>query len=335
MNWITSHEREAVSAEELAAAMRDGLERRRFHRPLPPPPPADLPPVEQFDLWRRLIPLAPVHALPAPAARRSPRSRIARVARRVAKRLLHPWLVRQAEFNDDVVCAVNHSFHVLYLHYQKLTERVNELTRLQRELTPGYEAAVQRVNECFHELYQVRRSVAEVASEPAAGPAGSSPAVIEELFVHTRIPAPPARAVVLPAARTTALDLASLGFQVVQAAPDAATPAHPSLQAVDPTGPALPLDDDGFDLAVALGGWPRSPAVVAELARVVSPGGRLIGSAGAADRAAHPAEVEAMVRPFRVTELTYATRAWDGWQLQSDPPTRPGEAVALWVAVKE
>ncbi len=124
-----------LTADELAAAVREGLDARdwRFAPPRPPFPPPDLDPTIHLPAVGDLS--AP---MPLPAGTRF-RSRFRRLAFVYLSGLLRPWVEQQTRFNRLAT-------HLLY-HLGKqaaerndeavarLTARVDELTRLYFEAT--------------------------------------------------------------------------------------------------------------------------------------------------------------------------------------------------------
>lgn len=352
MIWSPPGRSPTLTAEELAAAMREGLESRRFFRrpPRHPDHPGPTPPVGplwDFLAGERPAP-APLSAVPIPAGG-GVRGRVVRLLRWVARKVLRPWLDHQSELNAvraEQADRLARFDHAVFWYLESLRASVAGLAQhvhaLQQEVAgevlPGYQAASGRLNECFHDLYRLRQLLGPAAESGAA--AVEPLHVIEGLFLLTRLPAPPARVLTTSAAH--ALDLASLGFQVVTAGPVAER--HPELQSAGGGGGDLPFGDAAFDMVVALTGdgvgtgaaapWTAAgSAARAELARVLVPGGSVVGSVRAGDDAPTPAEVAALVAPFRLVEVVYAARAGDGWGLHSEP-VAGGETV-LWVAVRQ
>src|SRR5437763_6826605 len=109
--------------------------------------------------------------------------------------------------------------------------------------------------------------------------------------------------------------LARLGNHVTQYGTAAREPFdHPELRVAD-TGAdgRLPFPDGSFDWVAVLttAGGDRLLETAAgrvEVARLLAPGGRVVGAAPA-DDAPTPADLAIAVGPFRVTEAVYARRA--------------------------
>lgn len=353
MIWSPPHLLPAPTAEELAAAMRDGLEARRYYRKSPPDQPEPPgPPPSAGHLAEMLAgerpPATPLADVSLPGA--GVGGRAVRLVRRAVRRLLRPWLYYQSEVNAvraDQADRLARFDTAVFWYLEAMRAYVGGLTThiqtLQREVfgevLPGYLSANSRLNECFHDLYKLRQLLGPSGPDRNGVLPTGTPHVIEGLFLHTRLPAPPARVLTLAAAH--ALDLASLGYQVVSAGPVGVR--HPELRATGAADRALPFADGSFDLVVTLAGdgmgagaadpWTASGGPLrAELARLVMPGGSVIGSVRVEDDAPAPVEVAALVAPFRLVELAYATRAGDGWALHPEPAA--GCDAILWVAVR-
>jgi hypothetical protein len=339
-----SRERDStVSPEELAAAMRQGLEARRFFRK-----PSDEPfPITNFvlpdgSLLPNLLEHGGVVGAPAPA-QPGVKGRVVRLLRKVVKKLMNPWLDRQTRFN-----------HTTYDHLQLLQSYLGRLAaqldahneverRLLAELKASRQATATvtaRLNEFFLDVYQLRQAVTAVGGLPTDGSGAPLPApvdpvhVIEGLFLHTRLSLPPARVLVLDPVGLHALDLASLGYQVTQVGTARAPLVHPDLRIAEAEG-RLPFPDGSFDWVAVLatagptaGGF-ETVAGRVDVARLLAPGGRVIGSTPA-DEAPTPADLAIAVGPLRVTEAVYARRAGHGWALSANE-SRDAELV-LWVA---
>jgi SAM-dependent methyltransferase len=137
-----------------------------------------------------------------------------------------------------------------------------------------------------------------------------------------------------------ALDLATLGYQVVLTGARAEPLAHPHLQVADDLA-ALPFPDGSFDLAVSFcgegdhtsgtglagSGLERTRRAVA---RALASGGRVIGSYPVADAVPSEDELAELLAPLQVDEVAYASRSGHGWSLSSDAV--PTAEVVLYVA---
>jgi hypothetical protein len=313
------------SPRELADAMREGLDRRRFSAPAPAGP--DFAPLAQLEPRHRLLPYVDLVGLP-PAARCRVGARFVGWMRRVFRVFLRPWLDLQTRFNEGAA-------EVLLAHHAELLRCLNDLSGQGRRLT-----------ELFHHLHQEQEArqllagrIDRLAGEEARTPPPpeASDHVLEQVFLHTRLPAPPAQLLELswgPAAR--AVELTSLGFQVTGVALDALPPGPHG-------GPAdLPFPDESFDVVTALSdlaetGPPADLHAVAEAARVLRPGGRLLLSVpygGPNGPGYDRARLEALLRPLAVVELTFGVCRGGRWAFAADEPA-PGPRGALALAVAE
>src|SRR5262245_51496864 len=113
----TADREPSVSPDELAAAMRNGLEARRFFRK---PAEAPLPPIPHFELpdgslLPKLIEFGGVVGMPAPS-HGGLKGRVVRLARKITKKLMNPWFDRQTRFN-----------HTTYDHLQLINLYLGQL----------------------------------------------------------------------------------------------------------------------------------------------------------------------------------------------------------------
>ncbi|HET6575371.1 MAG TPA: hypothetical protein VFG68_17320 [Fimbriiglobus sp.] len=276
------------SSDELAAAMRNSLAARRFFRGPPPLPPVPAPPAE---LLPQLTATACVLGHPAPPGR-GLSGRLGRLARRAVKRLMNPWLDRQSQFNAATASYLT----AVHGYLAEVTDRTNAL-----------QAELDRQAVAIHS----RPGAMACCGRHTGAPPDDPVRVVEGLFLDTRLPPPPARVLVLTPDGEDALDLAGRGYHVVQT-----------------TNGVGSFADESFDVAVALTGdrtfGPPADATLASLGRVLTPGGRVIGSG--------PSEPAARPGLLRVVERVYAVRASHGWSLVASP-TDDAE-LTFWVAAK-
>jgi hypothetical protein len=227
---------------------------------------------------------------------------------------MNPWLERQTQFNH----AADSYLRSVHGYLADVADRVNAL---QAELA--------------------RQAIAlNSQPEPTAccGRHGGGPGteipddpirVVEDLFLDTRLPPPPARVLVLTPNGQSSLDLASRGYQVVQCAADVGPVAISERRSrPSDTDGKWPFPDESFDVAIALAGdrvnGPPGDATLSLLARVLTQDGRVIGSGSA--------EMASRFGPLRLVERVYAIRAPQGWSLTA---ARTDEAdLTLWVAAK-
>lgn len=301
---------DSVTPDLLAAAMRSGLEQRRYvPRPaavslpqLGPPPAGCGDRVRQASLGAFDHPQPPERGL---------RKRFWRML----QELLGPLAAKQTHLHESTADSLDQLQHYLGI----VAEQVNALNRtLSNGVLAGAVATNVRLNECLYDVYQLRQAMPDPVRS------------IEGLFLQTRLAPPPGRILVVGPVGLHALDLASLGFQVVVFGATQPTLTHPALEILDDVSL---IPDGSFDGAVAFGGSgiigePLRP-VRENLARTLKPGGAMIGSYPIRGTLPTPAEFAKSVAPFAVTELQYGTRAGHGWSLGTEP-SEAAELV-LWV----
>jgi SAM-dependent methyltransferase len=351
MIWSPQSARDStLSPEELAEAMRNGLEARRYFRRPPEPSLTLIPAPPGSEFVPRLLDHAGVLGLPAPPGR-GLRGKLVRAVRRVVKRLMNPWLDEQTRFNHTTYELARSMHWYLAL----LSERLNELRlEVQKELTAGRKLTHQadnRLNELFFDVNRLRRRLAE--GEPSspdpyftAAPTLVDPVhVIEGLFLHTRLTPPPGRVLAVGSVGLHGLDLASLGYQVVQLGLAHEPLDHPEIRvAKDADCARLPFPDETFDWVVVLSGeghpagltdgsGPRTAGFYEEVARVLTPGGQAAGSFIIHEDGLAPPDVARRIEPLGLTETAYAERAGHGWSLAAEPSGR--SELVLWIAARE
>jgi SAM-dependent methyltransferase len=249
--------------------------------------------------------------------------------RRGVRLLLRPWLGAQAEFNRGVVDTLRDTRALLTAHLEQLHHRSLAL----HDALIAHRGALQDLGAYVH----ADRAPAEIP--PAAA---LTERLLERVFVHTRLPRPPARVLELGgAASINAVEMATLGFQVVCV--DAAPPAfaHPHLESRAADWERLPFGDGAFDAVVSLclgeRGLARGAAgraVLREAARVLRPEGRFLvsvpcGAGGCG------ATVDWLMPIFRVVEIVFGIRAGPSWTCTLDRAAAEragGPAVALVMA---
>lgn len=235
-----------------------------------------------------------------------------------------------------------------------LRSRVDSLAGAERFWL--YEAAVNR------ELAGDGRIAAEGLWSPPAvevrlGADGRPAATVTErvvthAFALTRLPPAPAR-VLHVGGGTTALESAAMGYEVAAVDPRPAPLPHPALRTFAADPGRLPFPDGDFDAVLSLSaiGYPTvcdDRAAIAEAARVLRPGGRLIlavpfgRSAAPGRRAYDAAGLDALLSGLRRLETRFGVRDGEAWSLtddldraeRADSSLRVG-AVALVVAARE
>src|SRR6185437_11310200 len=149
--------------------------------------------------------------------------------------LLRPWLEMQTRFNQSAIEALDRLHSNLYALQNKVA---------------GLETGVGNPD---------RGRAGTIAADFPPG-AAISERILEQLFVQTHLPAPPARLLDLGCAdRTNALALAALGCEVVGA------DSHP-----------LPFADSSLAGVVSLFTPALDASLIEEIHRVLAAGGRLL-----------------------------------------------------------
>ena len=161
------------------------------------------------------------------------------------------------------------------------------------------------------------------------------------MFVHTRLPPPPARVLNLGgAASTYALELAAFGYRVVGVDRRPQAIRHPSVTMIRADVEQLPLADAGFDVAISPAGLDR--LALAEVRRVLRCGGRLLAAlpfgrlATSSTRMIYDhSRLKDLLQSFRPVEILYGIRNGEGWSITTDADAAERlSAVALIVAEK-
>lgn len=288
MIGVNNNARGHISPAELAAAFRGGLESRR--QVVAPPVRPDLPPAPGGDPMAALWPLAGLLGHPVGAAKPGLGGKVIRFLRRVAKKLINPWLDHQTQFNHQLTATLQAQFAEVFQHLQILNARLNEMSRAE---PTQLHALAARVNECHFEVSRLRT----VGLESSTGIDEAWAA--EETFLQTRMPDPPGRALVLATDGVAPPTLAAFGYSVLIASP---------ADVVD-----LPLKDGSLQLVVALDRngtetrsiWSASGKPAREaLARMLGRYGRVIGSVRVAATVPTDVEVARLCSPLRVVEVS-------------------------------
>jgi SAM-dependent methyltransferase len=287
-----------LAARELAEAVREGLEGRRWPSPrspleVPDPPCAPSP-------RPALLPFSNPLGLGA-HAKPGPLNRPVRFIRRAVKAFLRPWLDVQTRFNHGVIDALEQSQAAAHDHLRRLSDHLRQ-----------QEARVRKVTDRLDEFRFARaRAVCDLA------PVAVTLRLLEQTFVQTRMPRTPAR--VLDLARgegPCAADLSDLGYQVV------------SVDLGRLSGGALPFADGSFDAAVCVAalepGADTDGVAAAEVYRLLRSGGRLILTAP------HDRDrLDQLLARFRRPETAFGVRDGAGWTFTTE---EAAGAVALVVA---
>ncbi len=186
--------------------------------------------------------------------------------------------------------------------------------------------------------------------------------IVEHIFVHNRIPRPPAKVLDMGCAEsTTAIELASLGFEVVGVDLRRLPLDHPNFTMVEANLGHLPFADGEFDIVVCLStiehvglGWytkddpTTDHTALREAVRVLRAGGTFLLTVPFGRAAVTPVhrvydlpQLEQLIAPLSVREMSFAVRDGDAWTFTTDPAqagqadsTERVGAVALIVAEK-
>ncbi|HJT78140.1 MAG TPA: class I SAM-dependent methyltransferase, partial [Gemmataceae bacterium] len=299
---------------------------------------------------------------------------VVRLARRGLHVLLRPWLEFQTRFNrgcvqqfDAVAGPLNEDLIGLAQRVEAVAGQVEHCGRwlndpdacealVNREL--GYAGSIARAGLWFNPpmVVQVQQGQPRLLAVTER--------IVEHIFVHTRLPKPPARVLDLGCAESTnSIEMASLGYEVVGMDLREMPVQHPNFRMVCGDIGNVPFPDASFDVVVSLSTiehvgleWYTPPPdgttdhkVVAEAKRVLRPGGRFLLTIPFGRAAVTPvhrvydaAMLEALVKPFRRVETAYAVREGDAWSFTTDGARAARQdsaqrvsAVALLVLEKE
>ena len=260
-----------------------------------------------------------------PRAGSKPLARLTWFARRVWKKLLAPWLSMQTQFNEATIAVVEQLMTALRKERARrlhLEERVRGLEESRVRVDRPAEPSSATGNLAAPTIWE----------EDQNGVAGATLTEqdVENIFLYTRLPPPPARVLaVVDGAAENVLKLSSLGFEVVSLDVRTLTDASPTA--------ALPFDDASFDVAVSLSIiaaegpargdeiWSPDEPICQEICRVLRPGGRFICTAHLASPTKSPVPrgvgtpiPNPPAARLRVRERVCATRAGDGWRFSPD-----------------
>jgi SAM-dependent methyltransferase len=364
-----------LATERLAQALRSGLE-LRWSLPAPPTEASNaFPP--RGNVRSFLEPYADPHHLALPR-RPHPLSRFVRLARYLIRLLIAPWLYMQSRFNLTTVCVVEQiEQRVRDLEDAELALR-EAMQTLEKSLLSYADHESDQPLDNLEEAFR-RRVNQELGGEGQIGRAGLwfeppvhvqfdrdgprirrvSARILEQIFVHAHLPRPPARLLEFGCGRSTnAIEMASLGFQVLGVDARPMPLRHPNFTMIQTQLAELPFEDESFDAAVALStgehtglGWYTSEAsgtseeqAVAEVFRVLKRGGRLLltvpfggQSAAPGQRSYNRVQLDRLLHAFHVVERGYGVQEGDAWTFTFDEPADGGgslRAVCLLVLEK-
>jgi SAM-dependent methyltransferase len=261
--------------------------------------------------------------------------------RRLVRALARPWFEFQTKFNqlslrvtDTYRCKINETI-VRLGHLETRTEQLERgvarcLARLDGTEDASNGEGDSRPFGPPHLLPVRAQAVATRVSER----------IVEHMFVHTRLPRPPARVLDLGCAESTnAVEMAVLGFDVVGVDARAVGFQHPALRVLRTDIGSLPFEDGGFDVVVSLSALARlgldrcgpppgrgtNVRAIAEVRRVLRPGGRFILTLPFGRRVITPdrqvydgALLDALLEPFKRIETAFGVRDGESWSYTTD-----------------
>jgi SAM-dependent methyltransferase len=320
--------------QELARAMREGMASRRFAGPAP----RNFTPSARFTLeTRNALELHADLVTFPPIAKPGPLSAPVRWLRQVWKALLRPWLGVQTEFNRLTLEALQNAHHELLAHQARIEECVEGIKQCYNRAVNcelGHNGRIARGGLWFNPAVSV-----ELRDE---GPVvtGVSERILEHMFVHTRLPRPPARVLDLGCAESTAaIELASFGYQVQGVDLRSLPVYHPGFTMVHADVGRLPFADASYDAVVSLStvehvglGWYTPVAAassdreaVAEARRVLRPGGRFVltipfgrPATTRVHRVYDRAGLDELLAPLRRVETLFGVRDGQAWSVTAD-----------------
>ncbi len=348
-------------SQNLARAMQGGLEMRRFaavkaQAPVAEPTVATLPALPALprpDLPRLRPALEPyANTLGHPAAARPGFvGRFVRRLRQGFKALLRPWLEIQTRFNEAAVAGLESTHSTLQAHLHLLGERLDA----QAEILAGFhrslnhchetlhsqrnalEAKIEDCFDCLHASWQILDNRLDKFHESWTGE-NDAAGDLEQLFLRTRLPAPPARVLDLSrSAEQPAVDLSDLGYQVVRVDPrlDFLTRQEASL---------LPFEDGSFDVILCTSGLSAMVDQSVHARRLGSEANRLLcnhgqllitGALRSSFASVNWNGLEEALHPLRVLERLHAFRQGRTWSFATlDVAQNHEGVVALVVAEK-
>ncbi len=309
----------------LAEAMQKGLDARRFVRPDTSTALAETPYVEEEP---QVEPPVEVEPPPSEPPKRSVAQKILRELQRPLRQLLKR-LPLGSSLKADPVHAVD---------AENLPDPMAEF----REMISSCEQKIHDLEAYYSSMLASERLAcfdSTVARNPSLAERDLTDHAMECLFVHTRLPAPPARVLVLGCSQSKiALEMASLGFEVVGVDRQQVSLQHPNLTTIQANGANLPVAAESFDVVVSISAIAKSQSgeslkyaeasqMTTEALRVLRRGGQFLVTAPytTADEPAGPAVdpvlLESITRPFHVRETSFALLDGECWNVTSDEAT--------------
>jgi SAM-dependent methyltransferase len=354
---VGMHETEICpAAERLARALRSGLELRESIPAPPPRSPIPFPP--RGNVRAFLGPYADSLQCRLPPAR-YPLYRLVRAARYLVRKLIAPWLHFQSLFNLSALSVVEQiEQRVRALEDAEMALR-QTIETLEKTLLAYTDHELDQPIDTLEEAFRLRVNQ-ELGRQGQIGQAGLwfdppvrvqldrdgpriarvSERILEQIFVHTHLPRPPARLLALGCSDSTnAIEMASLGFQVIGVDARPLPLRHPNFTMIQTHLAELPFEDEWFDGCVALStlehiglDWSNpkergasDELAVAEVFRALKRGGRFLLTVPFGWRAVTPvqriydrAQLDSLLHAFRVVERGYGVHEGDAWSFTLD-----------------
>jgi SAM-dependent methyltransferase len=341
------------AAQRLARALRSGLELRWS---VPAPSINTFPPGGQVRPF--LEPYADSLHFPL-APRRNPLHRLIRALHYLIRKLIAPWLHVQTHFNLSTVGLLEHVEQRVRALEDAELALSQTVKKLEKRLLSGGDGELVRSIDTLEEGFRLRVNQ-ELSRQGNIGQAATwfespvrvhlgengpriadvSSRILEQIFVHTHLPRPPARLLALGCSDgTNAIEMAGLGFQVFGVDGRPLLLGHPNLTMMRTQSGQLPFEDESFDGAVALStrgrlgcGWwaaqqhdASDEQVLAEVFRVLKRGGRFLltvpfgqRTGASAQHVYDRAQLDRLLHAFRLVERGYGLRDGDSWSFTLD-----------------
>jgi SAM-dependent methyltransferase len=322
------------TVQELAFAMREGLESRRVFGAGE----CSQASLGSLDAETRNAMRfhADVLGFP-PVAKAGPFGKVMRCLRALAKIVIRPWLGVQTEFNRLSLETLQNTFREIEGLKTRLEQCAETIERYYQEAVScelGPHGKIARAGLWFNPpiAVDIRNTQPEIIAVKER--------ILEHMFVHTRLPPPPARVLDLGCAESIcALEMASFGYEVQGVDLRFHPVQHPKFSMVRADIAHLPFLDGVFDVAVSLSTLehvgldaygPVSKATsdqraVDEVRRALRPGGRFIltvpfgqPATTRLQRVYDASGLDHLLRDFRRMETLFGIRERESWSLTTD-----------------
>jgi len=300
-----------------------------------------------------------------PTAKPGRFSWVIRGLRKLLRTLLRPWLELQSRCNSGLIEALETLHLAAYARFAALNTQLEERCQMLHDLVskktavhaPLYEyqgPLEAPVEGCTDD--DLNRELGNAGKLARAGlwfnppvvvrfddnearSIGISERILEHMFVHTRLPKPPAQVLDLGCAESvSSLEMASFGYDVTGVDLRELPLEHPSLRMVRADIAQLPFPDANFDVVVSLStiehvgldwyGMEQKGTdfhVAAEVHRVLRPGGHFILTVPYGRAALTPlhrvydrARLDELLHLFERVETAYGVRDGNFWSFTAD-----------------